>query len=304
MESKAGFVALLGAPNAGKSTLFNRLVGTSLAAVTPKPQTTRFTIQGILTRPEGQAIFIDTPGWIAQPRSAWHQALNNHSFKAAQAADLWLLVLAASERLGLPQAAHQLLSSQAKPLLLALTHLDKLSPAQRVRFSQEATNWAAPYAPKAVLSASLADPLDPLLEAVFSYLPPGPPLYEASEITTQPLRFFAAEIIRRHLYLNLEEEIPYSTEVEITSYRERPELDHITATIFVEKPTHKPMVIGKGGKMIKKIGTQARKEQETLIGKKVYLALHVKVAPKWRQSASRLQHWSYDLSLNLPYGKA
>ncbi len=303
MESKAGFVALLGAPNAGKSTLFNRLVGLSLAAVTPKPQTTRFTLQGIVSRPEGQAILLDTPGWIERPRNAWHQALQNHSLKTARAADLWLLVLAAPRLPTLPEAVHHLLASQTKPLLIALTHLDKLGPAQRDLFRQEVTPWATPYAPKALLHASLTDSLEPLLEAIFENLPPSPPLYDPTEVTTQPLRFFAAEIIRRQLYLHLQEEIPYGTEVVITDYREGPDLDHISATIFVEKPSHKPIVIGKEGKMIKKIGTSARREIEDLIGKRVYLELYVKVARDWRQSISRLREWSYDLSINLPYGE-
>ena len=299
MESKAGIVALLGAPNAGKSTLFNRLVGMPLAGVTPKPQTTRFLITGLLNHERGQAVLLDTPGLIAQPQNAWHEALNRHSRRAAREADVVLYVLALREGRGVPPSDAlyfpEWLAALQKPLLVGITHADEAPPGSREARLAEAASAVAPLSPQGVYDVSLDRPLDQLILALFDALPENPPLYPTDELTTQPVRFFAAEILRRHLYLSLQQEIPYGTEVEITNYREGPDRDYIAATIYVEKESHKPMVIGRGGSMIKKIGMKARKEIEELIDKPVYLELYVKVAPNWRKSIQRLKVWGYEV---------
>lgn len=299
MGSKAGIVALLGVPNAGKSTLFNRLVGMPLAGVTPKPQTTRFLITGLLNHERGQAVLLDTPGWIAQPQNAWHEALNRHSHRAAREADVVIYLISLRERGGmtLSDGLHfpEWLTTLQKPLLIGITHADEVPPGSRETFLAETTSAVAALSPQGIYDVSLDRPLDPLIQAIFEALPESPPLYPPDELTTQPVRFFVAEILRRHLYLNLQQELPYGTEVEITTYREGPDRDYIAATIYVEKESHKPMVIGRGGSMIKKIGIEARKEIEQLVNKPVYLELYVKVAPHWRKSVQRLKAWGYDV---------
>jgi GTP-binding protein Era len=298
MGSKAGVVALLGMPNAGKSTLFNRLVGTPLAGVTPKPQTTRFLVTGILNHELGQAILVDTPGVIAQPRNAWHQALNRHSYKAAQDADvlLYLISLREVRRGPLTETLWwpEWLSTLQKPLLIGVTHADELPAGTREAYLAEVAS--ALVSLSRVLDVAVDRHLDELIQALFEVLPESPPLYPTDEMTPQSVRFFVAEIIRKYLYMNLQEELPYGTEVEVETYREKPERDYIAATIYVEKESHKPMVIGRGGAMIKKIGTAARKEIEALVGKPVFLELYVKVAPDWRKSTQQLKSWGYEVS--------
>lgn len=300
MGSKAGAVAFLGTPNAGKSTLFNRLVGTPLAGVTSKPQTTRFLITGLLHHELGQAILVDTPGVIAQPRNAWHQALNRHSHKAAQDADvlLYLTSLRGAQRGPLTETLYwpEWLAAMQKPLLLGITHADELPAGTRKTHFSEVASVMASLSPRCVLDVSLDRPLDELIQALFEALPESPPLYPTDEITPQSVRFFAAEILRKYLYLHLQEELPYGTEVDVATYREAPERDYIAATIYVEKESHKPMVIGRGGAMIKKVGMEARREIEALVGKPVFLDLHVKVAPGWRKSIQRLKSWGYEVS--------
>jgi GTP-binding protein Era len=299
MGSKAGVVALLGMPNAGKSTLFNRLLGMPLAGVTPKPQTTRFLITGILNHELGQAILVDTPGVIAQPRNAWHQALNRHSYKAAQDADvlLYLISLREVRRGPLTETLWwpEWLSTLQKPLLIGVTHADELPTGTREAHLAEVASALVSLSPRRVLDVAVDKHLDELIQALFEVLPESPPLYPTDEMTPQSVRFFVAEIIRKYLYMNLQEELPYGTEVEVETYREKPERDYIAATIYVEKESHKPMVIGRGGAMIKKIGTAARKEIEALVGKPVFLELYVKVAPDWRKSTQRLRSWGYEV---------
>ncbi len=300
MGSKAGIVALLGPPNAGKSTLFNRLIGMPLAGVTPKPQTTRFQITGLINCAQGQATLIDTPGLITLPKNAWHRALNRHALRAAQDADVLIYVLslrerrrsASSETVFFPEG----FSVPEKPLLIGITHADELPGPSRQRHIKMVAEWTTPLSPRGIYDVSIGRPLEEFIQAFLSALPQSPPLYPGEEVTPMPLRFFVAEILRQYLYLHLREELPYGIEVEVTGYTESPERDHIRATFYVEKASHKPMVIGKGGTMIKNIGTEARKVIEGLIGKPAYLELYVKVAPHWRKSIQRLKSWGYDVS--------
>lgn len=294
--SRAGFVALIGEPNAGKSTLFNRLLGQSLAAVTQRPQTTRFRIPGILNREGVQYIFVDTPGWVASPRNAWHRLLTRQSLAAAKEADACVWVVSArAPSLEVAEEVGSFLA-EAPALIGAITHLDLYPSGEReTRFQAlqaQLTEWPI----QTCLDASLDRPLEPLLEAIAAFLPESPPLYPLDQLTTLPVRFFVAEILREVLYTHLREELPYGTEVDITQYQETPERDYIYATIFVEKESHKPMVIGAKGQMIKKIGTDARKKIEAFLQKPVFLQLYVKVAPGWRDSMVRLRHLGYRVS--------
>lgn len=293
---RAGFVALLGFPNAGKSTLFNRLVGERLAAITPKPQTTRFSIPGILTRETVQYIFIDTPGWIAQPRNVWHQALIHQSLATGRDADVQVWVLSLRQRVdSLPESIETFL--QAAPALVgAFSHGDELSSSERQAKVLALQQALAGFPFRDWVDVSLDQSLEGFLATIAGYLPESPFLYPPGEITTLPLRFFVAEILREVLYTHLHEEIPYGAEVEITQYREDERQDYISATIYVERDSHKPIVIGQRGQMLKKIGTEARQQIEKLVQKPVYLELYVKVAPQWRRSLRRLHSLGYRTS--------
>lgn len=294
--TRAGFVALLGFPNAGKSTLFNRLVGERLAAITPKPQTTRFSIPGILTRESVQYVFVDTPGWVSHPRNAWHRALTHQSLAAARDADVQVWVLSLRQHIEqLPEVVETFLGS-ASALIGAFSHGDEFSPSDRQAKALALQQALAHFPFKAWVDVSLDQPLEPLLDVVAGLLPESPFLYPESEITTLPLRFFIAEILREILYTHLHEEIPYGVEVEILQYREGEKQDYISATIYVEKDSHKPIVIGRRGQMLKKIGTEARQQIEHLIQKPVYLELYVKVASQWRRSLRRLHSLGYRTS--------
>ncbi|MEN2993477.1 MAG: GTPase Era [Bacteroidia bacterium] len=294
--TRCGVVALVGAPNAGKSTLLNRLVGQNLAAITPKPQTTRFRIPAIRTEGDTQFIFVDTPGWVSAPKNSWHTALTQESLTALREADVTIWVLSAAQPIPtLPPVIEKALQ-KAPCLIAALTHLDLYPSSGRAAKQAEFQSKLANFPFQNWIDASLDQPLEPLLQAVAAHLPEGPFLYPSDALTPLPQRFFVGEILRRQAYQHLHEEIPYGTEVEITLYREQPERDYIAATLYVEKESHKPIVIGKGGQMLKKIGTAARHEIEQLIGKPIFLELHVKVAPKWRRSPTYLRRLGYRTS--------
>jgi GTP-binding protein Era len=297
MASKAGVVALIGQPNAGKSTLLNRLIGVNLASVTPKPQTTRFLITGLLHHEEGQILFIDTPGVITHPKNAWHEALNRHGRRAAEEADVIVYLTSALWQIEAPSLYRPpWLENIHHPLLIAVTHADRVSPATRKTHIASIVTSFAPWKPSKVYDVSLDQPLEPFVKDLLTMLPEGPPLYSPDEITPQPLRFFVAEILRKHLYLHLQDELPYSTEVEVTNYRETPERDYISAVIYVEKPSHKPMIIGRKGAMIKKIRIEMRREIENLLGKPTHIELYVKLMPNWRKSATFLKKLNYSVN--------
>ncbi|MCS6790382.1 MAG: GTPase Era [Bacteroidia bacterium] len=291
--TQAGFVALVGTPNAGKSTLLNRLVGHPLAAITPKPQTTRFAIPGILTQPERQFIFMDTPGWISSPRNAWHRILNQQTLATLRKADVLVWVIALSQEPNPPPPEFASLLQRSSALISAYTHADLFPPPQQAIRLQKWKDILRPYPYRSLIDSSLSQPIEPLLEAIAALLPSSPFLYPPDELTTLPVRFFVAEIIRRALYENLREELPYSSEAEIVSFKEEAERIYIHANLWVEKLSQKPIVIGKDGDMIKRIGTQARKDIAAWLQKPIYLELYVKVAPKWRQSRTFLRTLGY-----------
>lgn len=291
--TRAGFIALLGFPNAGKSTLFNRLIGERLAAITPKPQTTRFNISAILTRESVQYVFVDTPGWVSSPKNPWHKALTYQSLSAARDADVQVWVLSLRQRAEvLPESVEAFLL-KAPALVAAFTHGDQLAPAERAVRITTLQQDLARFPLKGGVDVSTDQPLDPFLTLIGNLLPESPFLYPTDTLTPLSTRFFVAEILREVLFTHLREELPYGTEVEIVQYKEDAHQDYIAATIYVEKSSHKPIVIGQGGRMLKKIGTTARQEIERFIQKPVYLELYVKVAPQWRRSVHRLHSLGY-----------
>jgi len=291
---RSGFVAIVGLPNVGKSTLMNQLLGTKVAIATPKPQTTRFQIRGILTGPDYQVVFVDTPG-IHQARDLFNRLMVEQAVRAIEEVDGVLWVVDASERR--PEAEEkilELLRRAEKPTVLALNKIDLVKKAELLPMIDYFSR-IYPFRAIVPISALERDGLPDLLQEIVALLPEGPPYYPPDMVTDQPERVLAAEIIREKLFMLTRQEIPYSTAVVVEEFREDPEknLLVIQATIYVEKDSQKGIVIGKGGQMLKKIGTLAREELEFILGKRVYLDLWVKVLKGWRKEERFLRRLEF-----------
>ncbi len=280
---RSGFVAIVGRPNAGKSTLLNRLVGQKVAIVTSKPQTTRNRIQGIVTQPEGQIVFIDTPG-LHSPDSALGRQMMHEVAAALEGIDVLLLMVDASRTL---PHADDLLLERAKRFrgktILALNKVDGL-PKEKLLPLIEAFHQAFEFAAIVPISALKGDGCPGLLEEILRLLPEGEHYFPEDQVTDQPERFLAAEIVREKAIQAMYHEVPYALAVKVEKFEELPKLLRIEATMNVERDSQKKILIGHKGEMLKKIGTQARKELETLFDKKIYLGLFVKVVPDWREN--------------------
>jgi GTP-binding protein Era len=287
---RCGYVSLVGKPNVGKSTLLNRLVGERLSIITPKAQTTRHRILGIRQADDHQIIFIDTPG-IIEPKYALHQAMMEYVRTSLDDADVIVLLVAPDELYDEALAAQ--LGKQQAPLVVVLNKCDLLPPPQ---VEEKLKYWQQHY-PAAVrvmaISAANGTHCDSLLATILEHLPEHPPYFERDELTDRSERFLAAEILREKIFLNLAEEVPYSTEVAVTRFKDEDGLLRINAEIYVERPSQKGIIIGKNGSMLKKLGTEARKDLEAFFGKKVYLETHVKVAENWRKEKARLRQFGY-----------
>ncbi|WP_299025511.1 GTPase Era [uncultured Thermanaerothrix sp.] len=295
---KAGFVALIGRPNVGKSTLMNAYLGQKIAAVSPKPQTTRRRQLGILTLENAQIIFMDTPG-LHIPVHKLGEYMNRVAEETLEDADVLVWLVEAHRPPGeedrlIAQRLQQL--RNAPPLILALNKVDLVStealPGQQAAYAQ-----LAPQAARMILlSATTGQGREDLLQAILDFLPPHPPYYDPDQITDYYERDIAAELIREAALLHLRDEVPHAVAVRIDEYEERDEnTAYIHATLFVEKESQKPIVIGKGGEMLKKIGTTARMEIEAMSGRKVFLDLHVKVNKNWRNQPEALRWLGYSL---------
>ncbi len=287
---KCGYVSIVGRPNVGKSTLLNRLVGERLSIITPKAQTTRHRIMGILQGENHQIIFIDTPG-ILEPRYALHEVMMNYVHTSVDDADLIILLVEPEELFDETIAAR--LNRREVPLIVAINKSDLLAPEQ----AEEKIRYWQHHYPRAVkvmdISAASGSNCNNLLLAILEHLPEHPPYFERDELTDRSERFLAAEILREKIFLHLSQEVPYSTEVTITSFKEEDNLLRISAEIYVERPSQKGILIGKNGSMLKKLGTEARKDLEAFFGKKVFLETHVKVAENWRREKARLKQFGY-----------
>lgn len=293
---KSGFVAIVGRPNAGKSTLVNRLVGQKIAIVTSKPQTTRNRIQGIVTRPEGQIIFIDTPG-LHDADSALGRQMMHEVAAAVEGIDLLLLMVDASK--AYPHADAQLLQKAERfrgTTVLALNKVDHL-PKPKLLPLIDAFQKAFDFAAIVPISALTGAGCDELLQAILHELPPGVPYFPEDQITDQPERFLAAEIIREKAIQVMYHEVPYALAVIVDKFEELPKLLRIEVTMNVERDSQKKILIGHKGEMLKKIGTEARKELERLFDIKIYLALFVKVVPDWRENPQKVREldWHFQL---------
>ena len=294
-EHRAGFASLIGRPNVGKSTLFNRLLGQKLAIVSPKPQTTRNRIRGIRTRPEGQIIYVDTPG-LHPPRGKLGRFLASTVAQALEEVDVVILVADATAPVDTStEEAFQALRSVTAPVVLALNKID-LVPA-KTKLLPRLETYAArhPFRALVPISAKNGTGVDRLEAVALGLLPVGPALYPADTVTDQPETFFVAETIREKLFLAMRQEVPYACAVRVEEVVERgPDAPlYIRGEIFVERPSQKGIVIGEGGAMLKRVGQAARRELEAFFGVRVFLDLRVRVRRDWRQDDRALRELGF-----------
>lgn len=291
---RAGYVAIVGRPNVGKSTLLNQLVGQKISITSRKPQTTRQRITGILTRDDAQLVFVDTPGFQTQQRSALTRIMNRSVTQSLQQVDVVLWVIEALKFNELDAALQRLLPD-AVPVVLAVNKVDRL--ADKNAMLPFIADLSQRFSLKAIVpvAAQKGERLDELLKAVVPLLPEAPPLYGADEITTSSERFMAAELIREKLFRLLGEELPYAAAVEIERFETVGNLRRIYASIIVDKASQKSIVIGKGGEKLKLVASQARRDMEKLFGSKVYLEVWVKVKSGWADSEATLRRMGIDV---------
>ena len=288
-DFRSGFVALIGRPNAGKSTLLNRLIGEKIAAVSNKPQTTRHRIQGIVTRDDGQIVFVDTPG-VHKPGHLLNRRMMAAVHDAIMSVDLLVLMRDASVSTGNgDRFVLELVRDAGKKAILVLNKIDKLKEKGGLLPLIESYADEYEFAEIIPVSALKGDAVDNLVDQIVKHLPVGEPLYTEDEMTDQPLRSIVAEMVREKILMTTGEEIPYVTAVITEVFDESdPALTTIFCAIFVERSSQKKIVIGKMGSRIKDIGTKARIDIEKLLGKKVFLKLFVKVVEDWRNREQTL----------------
>ncbi len=286
---RSGYVAILGEPNVGKSTLMNRLLQERLAIVTAKPQTTRRKTLGILSGPGYQVVLLDTPG-LMEPRYALHHSMLREAQDALDGADVLLVMAEPSTRVEIPP----LLSETSTPKVLALNKVDTIRRKEEMLPLLTAWNATGLFRELVPISALDGTGVGDLINAVVGMLPEGPAFYPHDQITDQPERFFVAEIIRERIFELYEKEIPYAAEVSINEFTERPGAkDYIEAWIHVEQESQKGILIGKEGAAIRKLGEEAREEIEAFLGRPVFLSLRVRVLPKWRRNSESLSRPGY-----------
>lgn len=279
---RCGFVSILGRPNAGKSTLLNALLGAKLAIVAPRPQTTRNAVQGVLTLPGAQVIFVDTPG-IHKSTTLLNKRMMDQ-VRASAPADVVLFLVDSLARFSEEDAhAVDLVKKTAAPAIALFNKVDRLESKPRILELIEQYRALHDFASYIPISALTGEGLDAVRKEILDRLPPGPPLFPEDYLTDQPERFLAAEMIREQALRLTRQEVPHAIAVLIDKWEETPKLLRIAATLYVERQGQKSILIGAGGAMLKRIGTQARKEIEALTGRKVFLETFVKVRPKWRE---------------------
>lgn len=289
---KAGFVNIVGNPNVGKSTLMNDLVGERISIITSKAQTTRHRIMGIVNTPDHQIVFSDTPG-VLKPKYKLQQSMLDFSEGALTDADVLVYVTDVVED---PEKNSDFLAKVAKekvPVLLVINKIDLLK--DQTQLNDIVARWQAllPNAEIFPTSAKEHFNVSNLMQRIVELLPVSPPFFGKDALTDKPARFFVTEIIREKILLNYDKEVPYSTEVIVEKFDEKDGAIHIMAVIYVERDSQKGILIGKGGSMLKKVGTAARKDIETFFGKKVFLELFVKVEPNWRNRENKLRSFGY-----------
>ncbi|MEN3026919.1 MAG: GTPase Era [Chlorobiota bacterium] len=294
-----GSTAIIGKPNVGKSTLLNTILGTKLSIVTPKPQTTRKQVIGIYTDVQRrlQILFLDTPG-ILEPRYELHRAMMGYVHSSLKDADVLVLVADVTQHADpqtvLTQEVTEALQHLRKPVIVALNKIDLLRKTEEVLPIIERYAAVGLFREFVPISALKRANVDELLHTIASYLPSSSFLYAPEQLSTQPERFFVAELIREHIFLLYQHEVPYSTEVQIVEFAEREHGKwYIAADIIVERETQKPILIGTGGRRLKLLGQRARKAIEAHLGVPVYLELFVKVRRRWRNDKTMLHFFGY-----------
>lgn len=291
-QFKSGFVNIFGAPNAGKSTLLNLLLGERLVIISPKVQTTRHRILGILTEDNYQIVFSDTPG-IIEPKYKLHQKMMMQVKSALEDADVAILMHDITQ----PIEDFEIISNSLKlkvPTILLLNKTDMVKDKSLIETQLKLFKERYPKWQVLSISARKEQNTDKILPLILKALPEGMPFYPEDNISDRSERFFVSEMIREQIYSLYEEEIPYHTAVIVQSFEEKPTLDVIKADIIVSRETQKMILLGKGGSMIKQLGINSRKVIEEFLGKKVHLELFVKVRPKWRDNENYLREYGYN----------
>lgn len=291
---KSGFVAIIGRPNVGKSTLLNKILGQKIVITTDKAQTTRKRIKGIYTNKEGQIVFVDTPG-VHKPLNKLGEFLLDEAKIAVPDADVILFLVDGSESAGKGDKwiAQHLLQTKI-PIVIVMNKVDKVKKPEKVE--ENLLSYKTLFEenlPVVRISAKTGRNIDTLMNNIFKKLPEGEALYPEDVVTEETMRDVTEEIIREKILLNTSDEIPHSVAVKITNYQEKEEIDKIYATIYCEQKSQKGILIGKGGSLLKKIGTEARLELEKIVEKKVYLQLEVKVEKDWRKKQNILKNFGY-----------
>ena len=291
-QHKAGYVNIFGAPNAGKSTLLNALLGERLVITSPKVQTTRHRILGFLTEPGFQIIFSDTPG-IIEPKYKLHEKMMRHVKSALEDADVAMLVHDITQPIEEIEAISDRLKLKV-PTILLLNKIDLIKDKKMLEklqqsYSEKFSNWKV-----LGVSALQKDSLTGLLPMILDLLPEGPAFYPDDHVSDRPTRFFVSELIREQIFKLYHEEIPYHTAVIIQSFEEKPHINVIKAEIIVSRETQKIIILGKGGSLIKQLGINSRKSIEDFLQTKVHLEIFVKVRPKWRDNDTYLREYGYN----------
>ncbi|VTX51171.1 GTPase Era [Enterococcus hirae] len=293
LEHKSGFVAIVGRPNVGKSTLLNRIVGQKIAIMSDKAQTTRNKIQGVYTTPEAQLIFIDTPG-IHKPKHRLGDFMVESAYSALREVDAVLFMISADQKRGRgDDFIIERLKNVQSPVYLIINKIDKVHPDELLGIIED-YSAQMPFAQVVPISATEGNNVDRLMEVLIAEMPEGPQYFPDDQVTDHPEYFIVSELIREKVLVLTRDEVPHSVAVVVDSMK-RNENDkiQIQATIIVERDSQKGIIIGKGGKMLKEIGTKARKDIENLLGDKVFLELWVKVQKDWRDKRVYLQDFGY-----------
>ncbi len=288
---KSGFINIIGSPNVGKSTLMNQLVGERLSIITPKAQTTRHRIMGLLNGEDYQIVFSDTPG-IVDPAYKLHEGMMNFVFTAMQDADAFLVMVEVGEKKFKNEEVQQSINKSKTPTLLLLNKVDL---SNQESLEADVAKWKAefPNADVLPISALHGFHIDQVMQWIVNKLPENPPYFPKDDLSDRSERFFASEMIREKIFLHYKKEIPYACEVVVESFKEEEEIIRVRAEIFVERDSQKGILIGKQGSSLKRVGTDARKAMESFFQKKVFLELHVKVDKDWRSNPLKLKRYGY-----------
>ncbi|MGN7205660.1 GTPase Era [Pedobacter sp. SAFR-022] len=291
MSHKAGFVSIIGKPNVGKSTLMNALIGEKLSIITPKAQTTRHRILGIVNEEDYQIVFSDTPG-VIKPKYGLQDSMMHSVNGALSDADLLLFVTDINEQYDENDVLEKILNTTIPMIVL----INKIDNATQDQVDEKTAFWQEKLNPKHIFAISALHKynLDGIMTMLLENLPEHAPYYDKEDLTDRSQRFFVSEIIREKIFTNYQKEIPYSTEVVITAFKEEEKITRISAEIIVERDSQKNILIGKGGSMLKKVGTEARKDIEKFLDQKVFLETFVKVLPDWRSKKNYLKSFGYE----------